>query len=283
MRLRYKAISKENKIITGLVDARNIAEAASYLRQKDLIPVRITKNTGDSILKFLPFVSKVKASDLILFTRQLSSMLSSGLTLIRSLAILKEQTRNEVMIEILGSIIADIEEGKTFSSALTKYPEFFTPVYVSIIRAAESSGLMDKSLDRLAYNLEKQEKLRATIKAALVYPAIIVLMMIGVVIIMMTVVIPQLSILYVSLNVELPLPTKIVIGMSNFTVAFWPVIIGAVGLSFFLYRRWYKTETGKLVLDNLLLKLPIFGNLMVKLPWLKQQEPWGFWLDQVLW
>lgn len=265
MRLRYKAISKESKIIQGLVDAKDIAEAAAYLRQKELVPIRITKNSGDTVLKFLPFVSKVKSSDLILFTRQLSSMLSSGLTLIRSLAILKDQVRNEAMAEILGSIIADIEEGKTFSQALTKYPDFFTPVYVSIIKAAESSGLMDKSLERLAFNLEKQEKLRATVKAALVYPAIIILMMIGVVIIMMTVVIPQLNTLYVSLNVELPLPTKIVIGMSNFTTTFWPVIIGAVGLGVFLYSRWYKTETGRLVLDNLFLKLPVFGNLIVKI------------------
>lgn len=264
MRLRYKAISKESKIIQGLIDARDIQEAAVYLRQKDLVPIRISKDTGDSVLRFLPFVSKVKSSDLVLFTRQLSSMLSSGLTLIRSLVILKAQTKNETMTEIIESVISDIEEGRTFSAAISRYPDFFSAVYVSIIKAAESSGLMDKALERLADNLEKQEKLKATIKGALLYPAIIVLMMIGVVAIMMIVVIPQLNNLYKSLNVDLPLPTKIVIGMSNFTITFWPIIIGITGLSFFLYKRWYKTETGKLVIDNLFLKLPIFGNLIVK-------------------
>ncbi|MBI2031793.1 MAG: type II secretion system F family protein [Candidatus Levybacteria bacterium] len=264
MRLRYKAISKENKVIQGLVDANDITEAASYLRQKELVPIRITKNTENSMLKILPFVSKLKSSDLILFTRQLASMISSGLTLVRSLSILREQLKNEAMVEVVGSIVADIEEGKTFSESLTKFPDFFSPVYVSIIKASETSGLMDKALERLADNLEKQEKLKSTIKAALVYPAIIVLMMIGVVIIMMTVVIPQLKNLYVSLNVSLPLPTQIVIVMSNITIAFWPFILGLGALGIFLYNRWYKTETGRLVIDNLMLKMPIFGNLVVK-------------------
>ena len=178
MRLRYKAISKESKIIQGLIDAKDIQEAALYLRQKDLVPIRIFKDSEGSILRFLPFVSKVKSSDLVIFTRQLSSMLSSGLTLIRSFSILKAQTKNEAMIEILESIISDIEEGRTFSAAISRYPDFFSAVYVSIIKAAESSGLMDKAIERLADNLEKQERLKATIKGALLYPAIIVLMMI---------------------------------------------------------------------------------------------------------
>jgi len=264
MRLRYKAISKENKIIQGLVDAKDIGEAAAYLRQKELVPIRISKDVENSIIKILPFVNKFKTSDLILFTRQLSSMISSGLTLVRSLSILREQLKNESVAEVVASIITDIEEGKTFSEALTKFPDFFSPVYISIIKASETSGLMDKALERLADNLEKQEKLKNTVKSALVYPAIIIVMMIAVVIIMMTVVVPQLKNLYVSLNVSLPLPTRIVIAMSNFTLVFWPLILGLGALAIFLYSRWHKTETGKLVIDNLKLKLPIFGNLIVK-------------------
>lgn len=264
MILRYKAISRENRIIQGLIEASDIAEAASYLRQKELIPIRITKNVESKILKIIPFVNKLRSSDLILFTRQLSSMISSGLTLIRSLSILREQLKNEAMAEVVGSIIMDIEEGKTFSEALAKFSDFFSPVYVSIVKASETSGLMDKALERLADNLEKQEKLKSTIKAALVYPTIIVLMMIAVVIIMMTVVIPQLKNLYVSLNVSLPLPTQIVITMSNFTLDFWPLFLGLLALGIFLYNRWNKTETGRLVIDNFMLKLPIFGNLIIK-------------------
>lgn len=264
MRLRYKAITKDNKIIRGLVDANEINEAASYLRSKNLVPITITQESQNNFLKSLPFFGKIKKSDLIIFTRQLSSMLSSGLTLIRSLEILKEQFTNEVMLEATSNIITDIEEGKTFSSAISKFPDVFSPIYVSIIKSAESSGLLDKALLRLADNLEKQEKLKGTIKSALTYPAIVVTLMVIVVFIMMTFVIPQLASLYKGLSVELPLPTKIIISVSGFFVVFWPLIIGLVVLSIFLYRRWYKTEAGRLIIDNLKLKLPVFGNLIRK-------------------
>ena len=123
MRLRYKAITQDNKIIRGLVDANDINEAALYLRSKNLVPITITQESQNNFLKNLPFFGKIKNSDLIVFTRQLSSMLSSGLTLIRSLEILKEQFGNETMLEITGSIMNDIEEGKNFSSAISKFPD----------------------------------------------------------------------------------------------------------------------------------------------------------------
>ena len=264
MRLRYKAITKDNKIIRGLVDAKEINEAASYLRNKNLVPITITQEAKNSILNNLPFLGKIKGSDLIIFTRQLSSMLSSGLTLIKSLEILKEQFTNEAMLEDVSSIIADIEDGKTFSSAISKFPDVFSPIYVSIIKSAESSGLLDKALLRLADNLEKQAKLKGTIKAALTYPAIVVSLMVVVVFVMMIFVIPQLAALYKGLGVELPLPTKIIISVSGFFVVFWPLIIALVILSIFLYKRWYRTEVGRLIIDNLKFKLPVFGNLIKK-------------------
>jgi len=264
MRLRYKAITRDNKIIRGLVDAKDINEAASYLRNKNLVPITIAQTAKNDIFKNLPFLGKIKKSDLVVFTRQLSSMLSSGLTLIRSLEILKEQFTNEAMLEIVISTITDIEEGRPFSSAISKFPDVFSPIYVSIIKSSESSGLLDRALLRLADNLEKQEKLKSTIKAALTYPAIVVSLMAVVVFIMMTTVIPQLANLYKGLNVELPLPTKIIISISGFFVVFWPLIIGLFFLSIFLYRRWYKTEAGRLIIDNLTLKIPVFGNLIKK-------------------
>ncbi len=264
MRLRYKAITRDNKIIRGLVDANDINEAASYLRSKNLVPITITQDSQDNFFKKLPFLGRIKNSDSIVFTRQLSSMLSSGLTLIRSLEILKEQFTNEAMLEATSNIITDIEEGKTFSSAISKFPDIFSPIYVSIIKSAESSGLLDKALLRLADNLEKQDKLKSTVRAALIYPAIVVLLMVVVVFIMMTFVIPQLANLYKGLNVDLPLPTKIIISISGFFVVFWPLVIGLTVLSIFLYKRWYKTEAGRLIIDNLKLKLPIFGNLIRK-------------------
>ncbi len=264
MRLRYKAVTKDNRIIRGLIEAKDPGEAVVYLRNKDLIPINISPEGSSDLSKIFPFLNRVKKSDVILFTRQLSSMLDSGLTLIKSLEILKEQLGSSAMLEIIGDIISEIEEGKNLSHGLSKYPDVFSQVYISIVKSAEASGLLDQALLRMAENLEKQAKLRNTIKAALTYPVIVITLMIGVVFVMMTVVIPQLTTLYESLDVELPLPTKIVIGLSSFMVTFWPFIIVGVCLSIFLFHRWHKTEVGMMIMDNFTLKIPIFGNLIRK-------------------
>ncbi|OGH23663.1 MAG: hypothetical protein A2958_02720 [Candidatus Levybacteria bacterium RIFCSPLOWO2_01_FULL_38_13] len=265
MKLKYKAITKDNKIIRGIIEAKDEKEAVSYLRSKDLIPITVTLDTKYRLITYIPFFGKVGQGDLVLFTRQLAVMLNSGLTLSNSLHILKEQTGNNLMLDVINRIVTDTEEGKTFSYAISRNPDVFSQIYFSIIKSAETSGLLDKALLRLADNLEKQVKLENTIKGALLYPLIIIILMIAVVFIMMTVVIPQLSAVYKSLDVKLPLPTQIVIAFSNFFLIFWPFLIGIFIISIFIFRRWHKTEAGKLVIDNLLLKIPVFGNLIAKI------------------
>ncbi len=261
MRLRYKAITKDGKVSQGLLDAKDITETAGYLRSRGLVPVSIVR-IDNQFWADLPFFSKVKNTDLIMFTRQLSSMLTSGLTLMRALEILKEQIKNETLSEIITSIIADIQEGKTFAQAIEKYPKVFSHIYISIIKAGEQSGLLDKVLLRLADNLEKQSKLKSTIKSALMYPAIVVILMVGVMAIMMIFVLPQLAVLYQNLNVPLPLPTQIVVGFSNLIVATWPILLAGLAILLFFYRRWSKTSDGRLIIDSLKLKLPVFGKLI---------------------
>lgn len=262
MKLRYKATTKDGKVVKGLMDAKDQSEAAQYLRSKELFPIEVSKQKDDMFSKILPFFNKIGTGDIILFTRQLSSMLASGLTLLRSLQIFKEQIENETMMEVVTGIISDIEEGKTFSSAIAKHPNVFSPIYVSLIKAGESSGLLDKVLLRLANNLEKEAALRGTVKSALMYPAIVVVLMLFVVLIMMIFVIPQLSVLYKNLDVPLPLPTQIVVGASGIVGTFWPMIAILVVVLVFLYKRWRKTEEGQLIVDNLILKLPVFGKLI---------------------
>lgn len=262
MKLRYKATTKDGKVVKGLMDAKDQSEAAQYLRSKELFPIEVSKQKDDMFSKILPFFNKIGTGDIILFTRQLSSMLASGLTLLRSLQIFKEQIENETMMEVVTGIISDIEEGKTFSSAIAKHPNVFSPIYVSLIKAGESSGLLDKVLLRLANNLEKEAALRGTVKSALMYPAIVVVLMLFVVLIMMIFVIPQLSVLYKNLDVPLPLPTQIVVGASGIVGTFWPIIAILGVVLVFLYKRWRKTEEGQLIVDNLILKLPVFGKLI---------------------
>jgi type IV pilus assembly protein PilC len=180
----------------------------------------------------------------------------------RSLEILKEQVKNEALIEIITSIIADVQEGKTFAQAIEKYPKVFSHIYVSIIKAGEQSGLLDKVLLRLADNLEKQSKLKSTIKSALMYPAIVVILMAAVMVVMMVFVLPQLTVLYKNLNVPLPLPTQIVVGFSNLVVATWPILLAGLAVLLFFYRKWSKTSDGRLIIDSLKLKMPIFGKLI---------------------
>lgn len=264
MKLRYKAIDIDGKTVLGVVDARDQKEAIAYLRGKHLMPIRIDTQTNKSMSKYFPFLHKSHASDVVFFTRQLSSMLISGLTLMQSLTILKEQLQNPTMDEVVSAIIQDIEEGRSFSLAISKYPEIFSSVYISSVKAAEQSGLLDKVLLRLAENLEKKERLKSTIRSALMYPSIVLAGMLLVVTIMMIFVIPQISLLYESLDIELPLPTLIVIGMSNFVINFWPLMIAGVGIGLFLFNRWHHTDSGKLIIDDTLLKLPIFGKLITE-------------------
>ena len=263
MKLRYKAATKDGKLSQGLLDAKDINEAANYLRTKSLIPINITRVDNKFWTK-LPFIKKLKSSDLVLFTRQLSSMLSSGLTLFRSLEILKDQIENEQMTEVVTTVINDVQEGKTLSQAIEKHPEVFSPIYVSIIRAGEQSGLLDKVLSRLADNLEKQAKLKSTVKGALMYPAIVIILMVVVMAIMMIFVIPQLTVLYTNLNVDLPLPTKIVVGLSNFMIATWPLLLLVGIITVVGFKRWAKTPDGKLIIDTTMLKLPVFGKLITQ-------------------
>src|SRR5581483_5586495 len=210
MKFSYKAVTTDGKIVRGVLEAKDKGEAVIYLRNRNL----------------LPFINKARSFDLVFFTRQLSSMISSGLTLVQSLNVLKEQSTNPYMTGVVTNIITDIEGGLPFSKSIEKYPDIFSQVYVSLIKAAEVSGLFDKVLLRLADNLEKQQKLKQSIRSALLYPAIVIIGMIVVAFIMTLFVVPQFTALYKSLNVALPLPTVIVIAISHFMIAFWPLIIG---------------------------------------------------------
>ena len=265
MKLYYKAVTGKGESIDGLIEARNPSEAADYLRSKELLPIKIVRKEKSKLSSFIPFFhEKISSKDMVNFTRQLSTMLTSGLTLLRSLEILKNQIGKRFFVDIIDSIIKDIQEGASFSKAITKYPEVFSPVYVALIEASEGSGLLDKAFLRLADTLEKQQKLRSTVKAALTYPLIVIVMMIIVVFVMMIFVIPQISTLYESLNVALPLPTLILMQISNFFVAFWFIILAALVLVGVAYNRWYKTAEGKLTIDSLFLKIPVFGALIKK-------------------
>jgi len=265
MKLGYKAVNREGKTIAGVIEADEIKDAANYLREHDYFPITIKEIEKSKLLDFVPFLAnKVTQKDVIIFTRQLALMLISGLTIIKALDIIKVQSNKKALSDLVENIINDIQEGASFSKAIGRYPNVFSPIYISLARASESSGLLDQSLSRLADNLEKQKKLKDSIKAAFTYPIIVLTLMIIVIIIMMVFVIPKLSSLYEELGVDLPLPTKVVVFTSDFIVSFWPIIMGVLFLLVFLFKRFHKTEEGRILIDNFLLKIPLIGNLSKK-------------------
>lgn len=262
MRLYYRAVTQDGKTIRGLIEARDIKDAANYLRKHQLIPVKIMPEASKGMAKYLPYFKRTNGGDLVFFTRQLSSMITSGLTLIQALNILKNQLQNPSMTAIVEAIITDVEDGKTLSSALAKHPGTFSPIYIALIKTAETSGLLDKILARLADNLEKKQKLQRTIKGALMYPAIIVIMMIVVTTVMMIFVVPQLTSMYTNLDIELPIMTQIVIGISEFMSNYWLLTIAAIGGTVYYLRNWYKKPEGRKVIDGYMLRIPVLGNLL---------------------
>lgn len=262
MRLYYRAVTQDGKTIRGLIESKNIKEAANYLRKHQFVPVQIIPESKTGLNRYFPFLRRTKTSDVVFFTHQLSSMIASGLTLVQALNVLKNQIQNVAMSEIVQGLIGDIEDGAKFSKALEKYPNTFSPIYVALIKTAESSGLLDKVLARLAENLEKRERLIHTIRGALLYPVIVIIMMILVMTVMMIFVIPQLTALYGNLNLSLPLPTVIVIAMSNFLTNYWYIALILIGGSVFYFRAWYRKPTGRKTVDTYVLKLPVFGTLI---------------------
>lgn len=260
MQFSYTAVNQSGIRSRGLLDANNEKEVISYLRENNLTPITIQKQAKE--LAFLKPFAKAKEGDVVIFTRQLASMTSTGLTLIESLNILKDQTNKPHMREIIMDLVASISGGSTFSQALTDHRDTFSDVYIALIKAAETGGLLDKVLERLADNLEKNQEMKKKIKSAMFYPAIIVIGIVVVIVVMNVFVIPQLSTLYEGLNVELPLTTVIVLGISRGFSTFLPVFIVLAIASYFLFRRFRKTENGQKIVDSYTLKIPVIGSII---------------------
>ena len=260
MQFTFTAVNQSGIRSKGVLDANSEKEVTSYLRENNLTPITIQKQTKG--LSFLQPFKKVNEGDVVLFTRELASMTATGLTLIEALNILKEQTTKPLMRETVLDLIASVSGGSTFSQALEAHRGIFSDVYIALIRAAETGGLLDKVLERLADNLEKSQELKKKIRSALFYPAIIVVGIIVVIISMNVFVIPQLSTLYEGLNVKLPLTTVIVLSMSQGFTTFFPIFIVLAIVGFFLFKRFKKTENGQRIVDTYVLKIPIIGQII---------------------
>jgi len=234
-----------------------------HLRQQSIIPTKIAAK-GKEFKISLPGGKKVQQRSIAIFTRQLATMIDAGLPLVQSLDILSSQQEHKVFKNIIREVREDVEGGSTFAGALKKHPSAFDDLYTNLVVAGEEGGILDNILNRLSSYIEKAEALKKKVKSAMIYPAVIVSVAILVVIILMIFVIPVFETMFKSAGQSLPLPTLIVLAMSKFINKYIVVIIPAVILFVFFFRKFYKTESGKTQIDRLILKVPVFGMLLKK-------------------
>jgi len=258
----------EGKTLKGLIkkgemEAPSEAAIRIHLRQQSIIPTKI-KIKGKEFKISLPGGKKVNQRSIAIFTRQLATMIDAGLPLVQSLDILSSQQDNKAFKNIIREIREDVEGGSTFAGALKKHPSTFDDLYTNLVVAGEEGGILDNILNRLSNYIEKAEALKKKVKSAMIYPAIIVSVAILVVIILMVFVIPVFETMFKSAGQSLPLPTLIVLTMSKIVKKYIVVIIPAAILFVFLFRKFYKTEAGKTLIDRLILKVPVFGMLLKK-------------------
>ncbi len=263
----YKARDAGGTLKTGAIQASSEANAAELLAEHHLVLTHLAakKEGGLDASKLLNVLSRVGMKDRVVFTRQLGTMIKSGLTIVQALHILSEQTKNKKFKEIINDLSASIESGTNFSTALAKYPKLFDRVYINLVRSGEASGQLEEIMERLATQQEKNYELVRKVRGAMMYPAFVLIAMVGAAIVMMLVVIPPLETIFKDAGAKLPLPTQILIFGSHALQSFWYLfILGAVGGAFGL-RAFAHSEGGAKLLDRAKLRAPIFGPLFRKI------------------
>lgn len=246
----------------GSIETSDEHQVLGMLLKRGLVVISIKQTQEETEKIWGRFFNKISFTDVVIMTRQLATMVESGLVLSESLDILVDQQSNKKFKSILENISRDVKSGLELASSLRKHPEVFSPLYCSLVKAGESSGKLDVVLSQMATNLEKDREFRAKVKGAMIYPIIVISMMFVVTAIMMLFVIPKLTALYTQSNITLPLPTQILITTSNIFTAFWwlalIIIVGGV----IIFRKIYSTVAGRLKIDAFLLKTPVIGRII---------------------
>ncbi len=261
---KYKVKNQHGETIAGKVEAQSLAQAAAVLRGRGLLVISVKPQSSFTSAKLQEFFGGVKQDEVVTLTRQLSTMITAGLPLIQAMSILAQQSKPSLS-HLVSELQREIEGGSTFAKALERFPKQFSRVYIQLVRAGEIGGVLDEVLQRLADNMEKDKEFRAKTRGALIYPAIVVMALVVVAAVMMIFVIPKLTEMYKDFGAELPLPTQILISMSNFSVNYWWIILaGVIGGTVF-FKRWVATKAGRHTFDNFKLKIPVFGILVSKI------------------
>lgn len=263
-RYNYKAKDKKTgRVISGSVQAESERAAGRILIEQGYIPQKVAEERKDGWLA--KFSNRVSAKQRIIFTRQFATLIGAGLPLSSALRMVAEQTEDKPTKAMIEDILAQVEGGKTLHDAFSKYPQVFNKVYLSLIAAGEASGTLDVSLQRLATQQEKDASMISKIRGAMTYPIIVLLVIIVVIVFMMVAVVPQVENLYQDLGEELPWMTKVLVGMSNFVMNFWWLILVILAIVVWFFLQFRKTDVGQRWLSVFKLNVPIFKGLFQRL------------------
>jgi type IV pilus assembly protein PilC len=257
----YTARALNGKLKTATIDAATREEAVAQLRRQRLTVVKVDEESK----RQKPGGGKIKMRDIVIFTRQFSTMINSGLPLVQALDILAKQSENKTLQEVTRAVVFDVESGHTVADALRKHPKAFNDLYVNMVAAGEAGGILDTILMRLAVFMEKNDVLIRKVKGAMIYPAVIMSVAAIAITVLLIFVIPVFENMFGSVGLALPLPTRIVIGLSKFLRGWGGLgtVLGIIG-SVFAIKNYYKTANGKLVIDRALLKFPVLGDVLRK-------------------
>lgn len=267
MRFHYTAVTSEGKRVEGDAEATNKQTLVATLHKQELRPL-VIKSEGNKAKFGLSLKNnRVKLKDLVIFTRQLSTMISAGVALTRSLNTLQEQTANKYFKEQLGHIVHDVESGISLADSLEKYPQIFSPIYVNMVRAGEAGGILDDILKKLALQQEKDAKIRSKVKSASTYPIILIAITLIAFFALTIFVIPKIGTMLLEIGGEdakLPTLTVVMLGISNFIKNQWYLVIGGLVGAIVVFQRWRKSPKGKNQFDAFLLRIPVIKTVITK-------------------
>lgn len=260
----WKGKNPKGKKIKGEMEAETQEQVRLSLERRKISVTSVKKKPRDLFENIAFLQPKVKESDVIIFSRQFSTMIDAGLPLLQCLEILQSQQENPTFKKQLKKIKEAVESGETFADALRRYPKVFNELFVNMIAAGEAGGILDVILQRLSAYMEKMSKLKKQVKGAMTYPAITVVVAVIVVTIILVFVIPVFEEMFAGMGASLPGPTLMVVALSNFVVTHFIYIFGGVFGALFLVQRFYRTKKGRVIMDDLFLRLPVVGILIRK-------------------
>jgi len=258
----YTARALNGDLRTATIDAPSRDEVVAQLRRQRLNVVKIDEAAQAANKK--KSGGKISMRDVVIFTRQFSTMINAGLPLVQALDILAKQSENKALKDVTRAVVFDVESGHTVADALRKHPRAFTDLYVNMVAAGEAGGILDTILMRLATFLEKNDALVRKVKGAMIYPGVIMSVAAIAIVVLLLFVIPVFEKMFESVGMPLPLPTRVVISMSRFLQSYWWLVIGGFMAAGWSLKKYYATSDGKLAIDKMLLKMPVLGDVLRK-------------------